>query len=236
MPENLRKGRNTSITLSFVEFACCLLSFGFYDIERSRVLLAIICLTLFTTAGGLYAKVKLSYAGLLLHAAYSISVVGGFYIYIVIAYFFTTDSQHKGALSDVLTLVICSLPMFAIFIMGIYSVVLATMLEKETDARKKVDQARDEKRAEGKKKKKYQAVARDELVELEEQKMLDGDSRESTSMHADEHIIEVLELPEEDVNSCAICLDAEPDSVFYPCGHQCLCNPCGERFKKEARH
>ena len=137
MPENIRKARNISIILAFIEFGCCFLSFGFYDIERSRLLLAILVLTFLTTAGGFYAKVRLSYMGLLLHACYNIPVIGGFYIYIIIAYFFTTDSKHNGALSDWVALLVTSIPMLCIFLMGIYSVVLAIKVEDELDARKK---------------------------------------------------------------------------------------------------
>jgi len=149
MPENIRKGRNVAIILAFVEFGCCLLSFGFYDIERSKALLVVLLLTFVTTIGGLYAKVRLSYSGLLLHSFYNIPVVGGFYIYILIAWFFTSDSKHDGALSDTITLLISSIPMFAIFIMGIYSCVLAIKVEEELEARAKVNKASNSGRAEG---------------------------------------------------------------------------------------
>ena len=149
MPENIRQGRNFAIILAFVEFACCFLSFGFYDIERSKALLAIIILTIFTTAGGFYSKITLNYCGLLAHATYTISIIGGFYIYIILAYLLTSDSKHSGALSDVITLLISSLPMLALFIMGIYSCILAIRVGNELEARAKVDKSRDKKRAEG---------------------------------------------------------------------------------------
>jgi hypothetical protein len=50
--------------------------------------------------------------------------------------------------------------------------------------------------------------------------------------------IEILEVDQEQIekNECVICMDQPKDTVFYPCGHQCLCKPCGDRFRKEARH
>ena len=69
---------------------------------------------------------------------YSISVVGGFYIYIMIDYFFGTDNDDNG-LSGTIILMVSSIPMFGIFLLGIYSVILATMIESELEARKLVD-------------------------------------------------------------------------------------------------
>ena len=106
------------------------MSFAYYDLRRSRLLLAVIIFTCFTTAGGFYAKIKLDYCGILAHSMYSISVVGGFYIYIMIDYFLGTDNKDNG-LSMTFVLFISSIPMFGIFLMGIYSVILATMIEHE---------------------------------------------------------------------------------------------------------
>ena len=49
-------------------------------------------------------------------------------------------------------------------------------------------------------------------------------------------VVEVLAIDEGglDADVCVICLTNKKDSIFYPCGHQCLCEPCGERFKQEA--
>ena len=61
--------------------------------------------------------------------------------------------------------------------------------------------------------------------------------RHEESLAEKQHVIEILEINEDaDEHLCVICLDKEKDSVFYPCGHQCTCMDCGERFKKEARH
>jgi hypothetical protein len=89
---------------------------------------------------GFYAKLKLSYNGLLGHASFMISVLGGFYIYIIIDFIFGTDAKHNdGALNDITILVITSLPMLSLFLMGIYSLCLVLMLEEEMDARKKAN-------------------------------------------------------------------------------------------------
>ena len=53
---------------------------------------------------------------------------------------------------------------------------------------------------------------------------------------AEEHVVEVLDIEGVDEALCCICMDGQRNSVFYPCGHQVVCKPCGERFRKEAKH
>ena len=91
LPENIRKSRNVAIRLGILELICCLASLLFYARRRSRVILALIVMTWISTAFGFISKLRLSYAGLLAHACFSISVLGGFYIYIMIDYAFGTD-------------------------------------------------------------------------------------------------------------------------------------------------
>ncbi|TNV67721.1 hypothetical protein FGO68_gene16507 [Halteria grandinella] len=35
-------------------------------------------------------------------------------------------------------------------------------------------------------------------------------------------------------NYCVICIERERDSIFYPCGHECVCHKCGQQFMKQA--
>lgn len=136
MPENIRKARNRAIVLGFVEFVCCLAAFGFYDVRRSRVVLALIILNVLSTASGFRAKIKLSWWGLMLHACFSIAVIGGFYIYILIISLLGTESQD-GNTSDTVILLVSSLPLVGIFCMGIYSCILLIMVDNELQARDK---------------------------------------------------------------------------------------------------
>ena len=151
MPENIRQGRNMAITLSFIEFGCCLLSFGFYDLRRSRIILALIIASLLTTLGGAYAKAKLSYYGLLAHACYAISVVGGFYIYLMIDLVIGTDTNNSGTatgngnapvVTQTWIMWLSSLPLLGLFFMGIYSCVLVVRVDEELDLRKAADNER----------------------------------------------------------------------------------------------
>lgn len=95
-------------------------------------MLALILGTIFATAGGFYAKLKLSYNGLLAHAVYTISVIGGFYIYIIIDAIFITRNKYnkestqmeEGNLNDTAIMLATSIPMILLFAMGIYSLIL----------------------------------------------------------------------------------------------------------------
>jgi len=95
LPDNLRIARNLALKLSIVEFVCCFSSLAFYMRRRSRLILAMIIFNFIFTCVGLNAKTKLSYWGLLIHATYTISVIGGFYIYIFIDYAMTKDQVVK---------------------------------------------------------------------------------------------------------------------------------------------
>jgi hypothetical protein len=143
LPENIRKSRNVAIRLGFLELLCCLGSLLFYAERRSRVILALIVMTWISTAFGFISKLRLSYTGLLAHACYTISVLGGFYIYIMIDYAMGTDRQSTktsgSALGDTTILVISSIPLLGLFAMGIYSLCLLIMLDDELEARKKND-------------------------------------------------------------------------------------------------
>jgi len=91
MPENIRKARNIALVLAAVEILCSILSFGFFRIERGRIILALCIMNCVATGGGIRAKLNLSYWGLLAHSCYTISVIGGFYIYIIIDICLRTD-------------------------------------------------------------------------------------------------------------------------------------------------
>ena len=57
-------------------------------------------------------------------------------------------------------------------------------------------------------------------------------------LHNEDLMIEILDFSPEQMEdkNCVICLTNPKDSVFYPCGHQCICHGCSEKFKREARH
>ena len=79
--------------------------------------------------------------GVLCHAVYTISCLGGFYIYLIINELimgnFKQSSVHGGTSIDLSTwLMLCSIPVIFLFISGCYSARLAIAIEKVQDARR----------------------------------------------------------------------------------------------------
>jgi hypothetical protein len=141
LPDNIRRSRNTAIRLGFFEIFSCIAFIEFYEARRSRIVLGLLLTTWVTTAIGFYSKLRLSYYGLLFHACYTLSVLGGFYIYVIVDILFASDShaENEGALGEKPILLLTSMPMLCLFLMGIYSLVLVLKLDEELEARKKAD-------------------------------------------------------------------------------------------------
>ena len=237
LPENIRVARNKAIRLAFLEVACCILSFGFYEVRRARIILVLLVFNCIFTAIGFYAKLLLSLCGLLVNACYCVSVIGGFYIYIMIDYMIRGEeksiNRENTGISITWMLLITSLPVLGLFLMGVYSCYLAIILDEELDQRKKSRRQRGEvvkEAAAPRRDNDYQAAASTVSAPRRQAPKLDQ------TVHQ-EHTIEVLDIRGQEPGdpSCVICLDREKDAAFYPCGHQCLCHECGDRFLKEAK-
>jgi len=141
LPENLKLGRNNAIRLGFMEIACCFATVVFYMRRRSGLILLLFVMNFLATIGGFYAKVKLSYVGLVIHGMYTVAVIGGFYIYIFIDNALSpqdTKTLESGdQINSTGVLIITSIPLLGLFCMGIYSIVLAGRVEEELDEREK---------------------------------------------------------------------------------------------------
>ena len=133
--------RNIAINLTIVEAICDFASIFFYIRRRSRLVLDIDILNFIFVLIGLYGKVRLSYAALVAHSLYTLSIVGGFYIYIMIdAYIVELKNQehlHEGQMSQFKVLLFTSLPLLGIFAIGIVSCILLLRLDDEMQQRKK---------------------------------------------------------------------------------------------------
>lgn len=84
LPSNITNLRNLAINLTIVEIICDFASILFYVRRRSRLVLALDILNFLFVFLGLYGKLTLHYLALMGHAFYTLSIVGGFYIYIMI--------------------------------------------------------------------------------------------------------------------------------------------------------
>ena len=74
--------RNRSILLGYLELFFDLASLYFYISRRGGVVLVITLFNFIFWGIGMWATIRLHYYGLMSHAIYSMSVVGGFYIWL----------------------------------------------------------------------------------------------------------------------------------------------------------
>ena len=134
-------------------------------------------------------------------------------------------------------LIVTSIPLLALFGMGIYSLVLATMVEEELEARKEGQTSDVPMRPV-----REQSIRLDDVEQLPRVQAPEVASQEEVSavngLWQQAHVIEVLAVEPEmlEKEECVICMTNPRDTVFYPCGHQCLCEPCAVLFKRQARH
>lgn len=145
------------------------------------------------------------------HSFFCTSVLGAFYVFLLIDCFIRQESHGTGtveqeSVGDRTILFLLSLPFLAIFIIGCHSLYLLSMVMDEVKARKK-----------------EQGQPHHQLVEMSSQRT---QQNERGSIADD---FELLQLPDnvDDNNFCVICLVQQRDSIFYPCGHECVCQPCG---------
>ena len=143
LPDKIMRARNRAIQFGFIELICCLACLIFYERRRSKIILFLILMTWISTGCGFQSKLRLSYYGLLLHSCFTISFLGGFYIYILIDLALGTernsnqDTSH--GLNDTTVLIITSLPFLMLFILGMYTLRLVFMLDDELEARKRAE-------------------------------------------------------------------------------------------------
>lgn len=99
---------------------------------------------------GLYSKLTLSFCGLIVHSTYMISIIGGFFIYVVIDFFMRQHSGKKTGrgfdneknLDQTTIMIIASVPLLLLFVMGIYSLVLLLKVDDELEARRQEEEER----------------------------------------------------------------------------------------------
>ena len=96
-----------------------------------------------TIAGAGMTRVLCVFCGLIAHSTYMISVIGGFYIYIMIDYLIRRNQDLKGRgynndgnLNETTVMFLTSLPLLFLFIMGVYSLVLLLKVDEELEARR----------------------------------------------------------------------------------------------------
>lgn len=96
LPDDLRKARNVAIVVSGFEFLFAGLAAVEYSVRRNRLLMVFTVLNILFVGLGLIAKLTLNYCGLIIHSTYMISVIGGFYLYILITAIIHSQQHREG--------------------------------------------------------------------------------------------------------------------------------------------
>ena len=143
MPESIRKARNIAIILGYIELFLIFCLIPYFVKRRSKIVIAIVILAFGVSILGLWAKIRLSWWGLMVHSCFTVAVIGGFYIYQVIDFCVGTDTP-TGGINETGLLVVMSLPLLFIFILGLYSLYLLLKIDDELEQRKIADGDSDE--------------------------------------------------------------------------------------------
>eukprot|EP00347_Sterkiella_histriomuscorum_P000253 403376593 len=244
IPENIRYSRNRAIVYLFMQILFSFAALALYVQRRSRPILVMIIFSLILSLSGLYGVIRVKTTFHFMHAFFCTSVLGAFYIYLMIDTFLTSDSRTNSQtaakneqMSDTWVLFMMSLPFFGIFLVGCHSMYLLNMIYDELAARKKDDKT---------------VQLRENLISnsqnvnalpinnggpqhnrLEPKIPNVYEAYRNEKKHPNE--IQILQIPENlEAERCIICMDNTKDTIFYPCGHECVCNPCGKAFMGQA--
>jgi hypothetical protein len=128
IPEDVRKNRNLAIIILKLYTVCLILSLGLFIKRRSRIILAGFLSALVFNIIGYIGVLRMRLFHLFVYSFFTVTVIGAFYVYLLIDYFIKPD---KDSLSDSIVMFILSLPFLLIFVSGIHSLVFFSLVYEE---------------------------------------------------------------------------------------------------------
>ena len=88
MPETIRKQRNFSILLVFLQVIVSIVSLALYMRRRSRLFLFASLSSIFLSLVGLIGTIRINSLLMLIHCFFCVSVFGAFYVYLLLEMLF----------------------------------------------------------------------------------------------------------------------------------------------------
>ncbi len=88
MPETIRKQRNFSILLVFLQVIVSIVSLALYMRRRSRFFLVASLSSIFLSLIGLIGTIRINSLLMLIHCFFCVSVFGAFYVYLLLEMLF----------------------------------------------------------------------------------------------------------------------------------------------------
>ncbi len=174
-------------------------------LHQSRVILGAIGLSMLLSIIGLIGVLRMNLCLQFTHSFFCSSILGAFYFYLMIDTYLKSGSQNQ-TFSDSTILFFLTLPFLFIFIIGCHSLYLTNLIFDEKKRLKSGNQP---------------------LLSQNRNQRYDYD----------DGMVDLLVIPEEMLGQalCVICMAQTKDSIFYPCGHECVCFECGKSFMRQVR-
>ena len=132
LPETLLADRKLGINLAIAEFYFCLASLALYAERSHHVLLILTAFSFIANGLGFWSKLTLSRRVLMTHACFTISLVVGLYLYILVYYLATLKSDiEQHGMSEPFILFLGTIPFLFQFLLGLHSICLYLKVESE---------------------------------------------------------------------------------------------------------
>ena len=155
------------------------------------------------------------------HSFFCCSVLGAFFCYLLID-LFLSESHDKESLTDTTVLLLLSLPYLVIFAIGCHSMYLTNMIYDEIKFREEESESHDNY---------YYNRRRNNSPSFQDEERKEV-SIPKLKLEKELDEVELLDINHAypDSKVCVICYEVPKNTIFYPCGHECVCFDCGQNF------
>ena len=96
MPESIRKNRNRSIILVFIQILSAVSSIAIYFRRESRVILAASIISIILSIIGMFGTLSLNGCFMFVHSFFCASIFGAFYVYLLLEMLFIKPTDFKN--------------------------------------------------------------------------------------------------------------------------------------------
>ncbi|CDW89039.1 e3 ubiquitin-protein ligase neurl1b-like [Stylonychia lemnae] len=254
MPNSIRSNRNRAIVMMFVQMILSVISLVLYMRRKVCFIDQSYQIFLEQTNPSNNSDFILTLTGWVIWNSQSQHEFS-FFACLFQMFLFNSGSKSSNnsdeRLDDTWVLLLTSLPFLGIFIIGCHSMYLLNLIYDELKLR--ADQEKNNQKQQPKQIQfsEMNPIVLNSVVALNQQNiqninhpvlgvsyggMQQRDIYQQFREREAQQEMHVLAIPENNFdNKCIICLDKKKDSVFYPCGHECVCNTCGKEFMKIVR-
>lgn len=188
---------------------------------------------------GFLGTLKINQCMMLIHSFFYCSIMGAFYVFLLIDCFLREEQHGPGAVTDGVVgdrtvLFFLSLPFLAMFLIGCHSMYLLNLIMDEVKSRKQERILRGGSHVEMSELSTHENQEIPQILSAGGGIYIENDIIYHRPPLNDEYLVLQLPADAHTHNLCVICMEKERDSIFYPCGHECVCSTCGKEFMYKA--